>query len=184
MAHCNVSDQDFTTVSFTDQSLKYINQVQVDAHDTLFRLKNPECDKMLKIPAHATAFLTAHSVKKHDFPQKATFSAKTITTSLQNYPPSQKPSTIDFENDDLLEKTIFPMLLARLNVEFQGKKQRVMGRLLMLLDNCSDQSYITEHALTALPEGSYITRDTVKMFLQHLEGRNQLHATELLLDSN
>ena len=171
MTHCNVSDDDFTTVMFTDQSLKYIYSTQADAYDTLSKLQlHPKCDYMLKVPTLAKAFLTAHSVKKASFPQKATFSAKTVTTSLQNYPPSQKPSTLDFEKDDLLEKTIFPMLLARLNVEFQGKKQRVTGRFLLLLDNCSDQSYITEHALTALPEGSYIARDTVKMFLQTLGG--------------
>ena len=182
-----MSNSDYD-VNFSRDSIEYICSLQNDTWETLKSLDSSYFNENCKVPINVNAFLSIHTLQK-----KVTSSEK-ITESLQNHPPSQSPSQLSCFNssvmsedivmseepDDNDEISIFPMLLASWNLEFKGKRFSTQ-RLLMLLDNCSDNNFITERALASLPLNSFLSKETVRLLLVTLAGKEPLICDRVVL---
>ena len=160
-----MSNSDYD-VNFTRDSIEYICSTQNDTWETLKSLDGAYFNENCKVPINVNAFLSTHTL------QKKVTSLEKVTESLQNHPPSQSHSQLSCFNSSVMsenivedsdEISIFPMLYASWNLEFKGKRFSTQ-RLLMLLDNCSDNNFITERALASLPLNSFLSKETVRYY--------------------
>ena len=176
---------------YDNDTVEYISSTQLRVHSLLTKLESskfPFFESNLRIPLDPKHFLSASTLKgKEEEADCLKLAIKSYHT-LKSQPHKQnlEGSSIDTvpssamlaKNDG--EKTIFPVLVTNLTLQFKNKTWSGSNSCLVLLDSASDASYITKKALSTIPPNMYYHAGAVQFDLFTLGRSAELGAQRIV----
>ena len=171
--------------------MEYIAATQSRVHSLLTKLESSKFkffELNLRVPLNPKHFLSASTLegKKEEADCLKLAIQSYHTLKPQSHEKILKGSSIDTSPSSAMlakndgEKTIFPVLVTNLTLQFKNKTWSGNSSCLILLDSASDASYITKRALSTIPPSMYYHAGAVQFDLFTLGQSSELGAQRIV----